>query len=137
MDGPQRIFHDFLMLANRASRDIKCHYLNGSRNRDISFLSSSFAGGILFLLGVGLSASSDMVSAITPSLLTCPSRREAPSEVGIFVDFVAILLNGVDKVEQISDFLRASAGRPSESMAHTGTIQGMEGEWCLILWNIL
>ena len=89
----QRIFHDF-MLAKRASQDIKCHYLNGSRNRDISFFSSpSFAGSIRLLLGAGLSAS-DLVSAITPSLSTCPSRREAPSEVvGNVVDFVAILLN--------------------------------------------
>ena len=82
------------MLAKRASRDIKCHYLNGSRNRDISFFSSpSFAGSIRLLLGAGLSAS-DMVSAITPSLSTCPSRREAPSEVGNVVDFVAILFKG-------------------------------------------
>ena len=58
--------------------------LNGSRNRDISFFSSSsFVGGIRLLLGVvGLFAASDMVSAITSSLSTYSSRREALSEVG-------------------------------------------------------
>ena len=60
---------------------IKFHYLNGSRNRDISFFSSSsFLGCIRLLLGVvGLS---DMVSAITSSLSTFALRREALSEVG-------------------------------------------------------
>ena len=82
------------MLSKRASQDIKYNYLNGSRNRDTSFFSSSF-----LLFGAGLSAS-DVVSAITPSISTCPFRREAPSEVGNVVDFVAILLNGEDKVEQ-------------------------------------
>ena len=61
--------------------DFKFHYLNGSRNRDISFFSSSsFVGCIRLLLGVvGLSA---MVSAITSSLSTFALRREALSEVG-------------------------------------------------------
>ena len=52
--------------------DDKCHYLNGSRNRDISFFSSSFAGGL---------TASNIVSAIMSSLSTSASRREALSEV--------------------------------------------------------
>ena len=62
-------------------------------------------------MGVGLSVSV-MVSATTPSLSTCPSRREAPSEVGNVVDFVAILLNGVDKVEKPTDFFLSKSAIP-------------------------
>ena len=76
----------FAILSNGKYKrmNFKFHYLNGSRNRDISFFSSSsFVGGICLLLGVvGLFAASDMVSAITSSLSTSASRREALSEVG-------------------------------------------------------